>query len=106
MGFIEVQNKRGTSGRNPAGAYDSWLDFWERAKGRRAMICEVTSCGGKPDVGGHVVKAGEGGTEYILPMCHACNSKPADEVFRAWEMDLIPVEPAGKARRACVVEGW
>lgn len=91
MAFIEVKNKKGTSGNNPPSGYSSWLDFWEKKKGIKATKCEVMSCGGKPDLGGHVIKAGEGGKEYILPMCYGCNNKPENEIFKAWEGDLVPV---------------
>jgi hypothetical protein len=68
------------------------LDFWEQNKGKKASRCEVLSCGGKSDVGGHVIKSGEGGKEYILPLCYTCNNKPDDEIFKAWESDLISVK--------------
>lgn len=91
MAFIDVKNKKGTSGNNPPSGYTSWLDFWEKKKGTKATKCEVMSCRGNADLGGHVIKAGEGGKEYILPMCYSCNNKPEDEIFKAWEGDLVPV---------------
>lgn len=91
MGYIDVKNKKGTSGKTPPSGYTSWLDFWEKKKGRKATNCEVKSCNGNADLGGHVIKSGEGGKEYILPMCYSCNNKPDDEVFQAWESDLVPV---------------
>ena len=92
MSFIEVKNKKGTGEKNPPSDYDSWLDFWEKKKGKKATECEVLLCKGKPDLGGHVVKVKEGSKEYILPMCYSCNNKPEDEVFKSWESDLVPVK--------------
>lgn len=92
MSFIEVKNKKGTADKDPPSGYDSWLDFWEKKKGSKATTCEVLACKGDPDVGGHVIKEGEGGKEYILPMCSSCNNKPDDEVFKAWENDLVSVK--------------
>jgi hypothetical protein len=92
MSFIDVKNKKGSAYKDPPAGYSSWLDFWEKKKGKKADVCEVMSCKGNPDVGGHVIKSGEGGKEYILPMCFKCNNKPEDEVFKAWENDLVPVK--------------
>ena len=91
MEFIDVKNKKNTSDKRPPSEYSSWLDFWEKRKGKRARLCEVQSCNDSAEVGGHVIKYGEGPKEYILPLCHSCNNKPEDEVFKAWEGDLIPV---------------
>ena len=91
MAFVKVKNKKGTADRTPPTGYASWLDFWEKKKGWKAERCEVLGCDGKAEVGGHVSKVGEGGKEYILPMCYSCNNKPEDEVFEAWEGDLVPV---------------
>lgn len=91
MSFIEVKNKKGTVEKDPPTGYSSWLDFWEKKKGKKATTCEVLGCSGNPDLGGHVIKVGEGGKEYVLPMCYSCNNKPEDEVFKAWEGDLVSV---------------
>jgi len=92
MSYIEVKNKKNTADKVPPSGYSSWLDFWEKKKGKKATVCEVRFCKGKPDVGGHVIKSGEGSKEYILPMCSSCNNKPEAEVFQAWESDLISVK--------------
>ncbi|KJG21070.1 hypothetical protein UB37_12035 [Photobacterium iliopiscarium] len=60
MSFIDVKNKNGTADKNPPAGYKSWLDFWESKKGKKATTCEVLTCSGEPDVGGHVIKSGEG----------------------------------------------
>lgn len=91
MSYIDVKNKKGTAGNTPPAGYTSWLDFWEKKKEKKATTCEVRSCNGKADLGGHVIKSSEGGKEYILPMCYSCNNKPDGEVFQAWESDLVPV---------------
>ena len=91
MSFIKVRNKKGTASNNPPYGYSSWLDFWEKIKGKNTTACEVLSCEGNPDLGGHVIKHGKGGKEYILPMCFSCNNKSVDEVFEAWENDVVPV---------------
>lgn len=91
MEFVEVKNKKGTSGNPPPAGCTSWLDFWEKKKGKKATKCEVLSCNGGPDVGGHVIKVGEGSKEYIVPMCYDCNNKSEDEVFKVWDLDLVPV---------------
>ena len=89
MSYIKVKNKKGTADKTPPSDYSSWLDFWEKKKGKEATVCEVRGCDENPDVGGHVIKSEEGSKEYILPMCDSCNNKPEDEVFEAWESDLI-----------------
>ena len=91
MALIKVKNLKGTSGKTPPFDYTSWLDFWKKEKGITPKICEVYNCGGNPDLGGHVMKAGKTAKEYILPMCYSCNNKPDDEIFEAWEIDLVPV---------------
>ncbi|MBN1398797.1 MAG: hypothetical protein JXA06_12265 [Bacteroidetes bacterium] len=92
MPFIKIRNKKGTANKFPPPGYTSWLDFWEKKKGMGATKCEVMLCAKKPDVGGHVIKVGGGKEEYILPMCYGCNNKPEDEVFKAWDSDLVAVE--------------
>jgi hypothetical protein len=89
MAIIVVKNKNGTAERKPPPEYDSWLDFWEKRKGEKATQCHVIRCGGKAEVGGHVIKAEVGSTEYILPICYSCNNKP-DGKFFAEEKDLVP----------------
>lgn len=91
MSFIDVKNKKGTADNDPPSDYTSRLDFWVMKKGRRATICEAMSCNGDADAGGHIIKSGGRGKEYILPLCYSCNNKPEDEVFKAWESDLVSV---------------
>lgn len=92
MSYIDVKNKKGTADKKPPTGYLNWLDFWEKKKEKKATTCEVLLCKGSPDLGGHVIKDGEGGKEYILPMCYKCNNKPEDEVFKAWDTDLVSAQ--------------
>ncbi len=91
MNIIEVKNKKGTSSKTPPTGCTSWLDYWEKKKGKKATQCEAMSCSGEPDVGGHVIKSGEGGKEYILPLCYSHNNMSESETYIAWESDLVPV---------------
>lgn len=91
MGWINVKNKKGTGDNTPPYGYSSWLDFWEKKQGKKATKCEARYCTGRADVGGHVIKSGEGGKEYILPICYSHNNKSETEIFEAWESDLEPV---------------
>lgn len=92
MSFIDIKNKKGTSSKMPPAGYESWLDFWEKKKEKKATRCGVMLCKGTPHLGGHVIKAGEGSKEYILPMCYSCNNRPEDETFKTWDTDLVPVQ--------------
>ena len=92
MAVIKIKNKKGTSEKTPPAGFSSWLDFWEKKKGKRASTCEAWMCSGKPDVGGHVIKSGEGNTEYILPLCYDCNNRSEGEEYEAWDSDLVPVK--------------
>lgn len=89
MSWIKVKNKKGTSDKTLPSGYTSWLDFWEKKKGKEATICEAKGCSGGPDNGGHVIKSGEGSKEYILPICDSHNAK--ENEYEAWETDLVPV---------------
>lgn len=92
MSFIDVKNKKGTADKNPPSGYTTWLGFWEGKKSKKADTCEVLGCTNGPDVGGHVIKSGQGNKEYIVPLCYSCNNKPEDGIFQAWESDLISVK--------------
>ena len=92
MALINVKNKKGTGGNRPPAGCTSWLDFWERKKGKKATTCEAGFCTGTAEVGGHVIKAGQGGKEYILPICKGHNNRSETEAYEAWESDLVPVK--------------
>lgn len=89
MRYINVKNKKGTSSKTPPTGYTSWLDYWEKKKGKKATICEARNCSNNPDVGGHVIKAGQGGKEYILPICYSHNNQSESYIYEAWESDLV-----------------
>jgi hypothetical protein len=92
MAFIYVKNKKSTSEKKPSSEYSSWLDFWEKKKGKKADKCERLNCQKTNDiVGAHVIKSGDGPKEYILPLCKDCNHASNTEEFQAWETDLISV---------------
>ncbi len=91
MAYIKIRNNSNTSEKGPSSGYISWLDFWENMKDKQATKCEVNSCSGKSELGGHVIKEGTGGKEYILPMCYKCNNKPDGEAFEVWDENLVPV---------------
>ena len=91
MSLIKLKNKKGTSNKNPPSNCSSWLDFWEKQKDQKVTTCQVHNCNGNSDVGGHVIKTGEGSKEYILPMCYRCNNKPDGEVFEGSDSDLVSV---------------
>jgi hypothetical protein len=88
MTSIKVTSKKGTANRAPPYGSRSWLEFWEKAKGRKATRCEVINCYGPPELGGHVTRAEGGGREYILPMCHVCNDRADGTEFEARDFDL------------------
>ncbi len=92
MSMIKVKNKIGTATKNPPTGYGSWLEFWEKNRGEKALMCKAWLCSGKAEVGGHVIKSGESAKEYILPLCYACNNKPEGEEFNVSESYLIPVK--------------
>ena len=93
MAYIKVRNKKGTSSKTPPSGYSSWLEYWEHKKGEKARGCKARGCNGSADVGGHVIKSGHGGKEYILPICNSCNALSEREEYTAWEGDLVPVHP-------------
>ncbi len=91
MRFVDVRNNKETSSKALPSGYSSWLDYWEKKKGRKANMCGVINCKGTPVEGGHVVEAGLRAKEYILPMCANCCGKSEQETFGAWKSDLEPL---------------
>jgi hypothetical protein len=89
---VTVQNKNGTTGKTQPDGSKTWLDFWKNKKNEQTIKdCKVIGCTGKADNGGHVIKSGESGKEYILPICDSCNGRSSDEKFQAYTFDLVPV---------------
>lgn len=94
MTFILVKNKHKTSDKTPPTGYTSWLDFWETKRNKKATECERLGCNETQElVGAHVIKSGEGGKEYIVPLCKGsdCNHHSNENEFKVWDSDLIPV---------------
>lgn len=91
MGYIKVKNKNNTSNKIPPKGYGSWLAFWEDKTGIAPKFCKMKDCTNDAEVGGHVIKAGEGAKEYILPICKSCNNQGDTEEFEAEEGDLVSV---------------
>lgn len=89
--FIKVKNKRGTSEKDAASGYSSWLDFWEKKKYEIAGECKVFACTNRAELGAHVIKSGQGGKEYILPMCSSCNNKDG-KIFNTLKSFLVSVK--------------
>ncbi len=93
MKYVKVKNGIDTSDRTPPSGYKSWIDFWEKKKGKSHDVCEVLGCSNKDSiVGGHVVKLGESRPYYIVPLCNKCNSDENTSTFEVWESDLIKEE--------------
>ena len=88
---LTLRTKRARETINHRPVTQGWLDFWEKKKGKKATQCKVMNCGGKPDLGGHVIKVGEGGKEYILLCATAATTSRKSEVFKAWDGDLVSV---------------
>ncbi len=92
MAQVLVKNLKGTSENVLPSVNSSWIDFWEKKKGKKHEGCEVSLCSVKTNiVGGHVKKVGETAKEYIVPLCSQCNNYSNEEEFKVWESDLIPV---------------
>ncbi len=91
MGYVKVRNKKGTGRRVPPRGYRTWLEYWEKKKGQKAKGCMAYGCNGPADVGGHVIRSGRGGKEYILPICRVHNNMPEYEEYTVWEAHLVPV---------------
>ena len=90
MALIKIRNKKGTAKPAPEG-YLSWLEFWQERKPVSDGICKIYNCSNQATDGGHVIIHGEGGKEYILAICHQCNSQPEDEVMLTNAVYLVPV---------------
>ena len=87
--MIEVRNLKNTGDNLPSSKYSSWLDFWEKSKGRKAGKCSNIYCGQKASVGAHVKIANGSNDWYIVPLCNACNNYNNDDDFCIDERDLV-----------------
>lgn len=90
--MTKVKNAKGTDRYPRPAGYDSWLDYWEKQTGRRAIRCSATDChlyGRSNLVGAHVKKVYGGDNHcYIVPLCRPCNTR-TDEFYV--DEELVPV---------------
>ena len=84
-----VTNIKGNSSKNvlPSG-YSSWINYWEKQTGKKAVFCSCSRCTQFAKDGAHVKVAGHGEYWYIVPLCHKHNESPY--VFTV-EGPLVPV---------------
>lgn len=90
--FIKVKNINGTANRTPNG-YSSWIDFWKAEKRMNHCGCSKLGCEEMDDiVGAHVFIVDETSTEYIVPLCSACNNANNTNEFDVPKTFLVRVE--------------
>ena len=72
-----VTNINGSSRFPVPKGYNSWLDYWEKQTGRKALKCGASDCVSYLDlVGAHVQKANSTDKSYyITPLCRRCNNR-------------------------------
>lgn len=86
-----VKNVVGSSELEPPYGYSSWLDYWEKYKGRKAVVCKIANepCFNTKIVGAHVQKVdSQDRRYYIVPLCYSCNKR--DDIFNIDEETLVP----------------
>lgn len=86
-----VTNIKGNSSRDvlPSG-FTSWIDYWEKKTGKKAMFCNCTTCLERATDGAHVNVVGRGNYWYIVPLCRSHNLTSGCFVV---EGPLVPVNP-------------
>lgn len=68
-----VHNLQEGSRPAPTG-YSSWLEYWEKATGRKSGLCHVIACFSLAEDGAHVQLDDPNDNRwYIVPMCHFHN---------------------------------
>ena len=62
-------------GNRPAPTgYRSWIDYWEKATGQKALLCREIGCLKQATDGAHVqLDDSYDNRWYIVPMCHPHN---------------------------------
>ena len=72
-----VRNANGTSRwSQPFTGESSWLEYWEKHTGRKAVRCSAIDCHSRYNlVGAHVQVANGGNEMYIVPLCASCNQR-------------------------------
>lgn len=68
---MAYKNIRGTAKRTCL--CGNWLKHWRNNTGSSRKRCAVLGCGDVAEVGGHVVPV-NGSSQYVIPMCRACNN--------------------------------
>ena len=88
--MIKVKNVHGTGGRKPKDA-STWIEYWEKHKGKREYTCSACRCLSLRLCGAHVKKCLSSREQswYIVPLCPACNQR-TDEFFVEAGL-LVPV---------------
>lgn len=84
---MKVRNVPGTGERECN--CDSWIDHWERFSGEKTNFCLASDCLAEATDGAHVVKVNSNDkSQYIVPLCHACNMRTDN--FDVPGEDLVP----------------
>jgi hypothetical protein len=83
-----VKNLQEGSKPTPSG-YTSWIDYWERKTGKKAVKCHKTGCNELATDGAHVQLENGGNEWYIVPLCHKCNMQRGQSFMV--EGPLVPV---------------
>lgn len=95
--MVKVKNIHGTSKERYAKSYPqnykSWLDYWNDKCIYNSLVTNCQCCGGKKEVGGHVIKEKCENDKkwYIIPLCRQCNSPSNENYFFVDEDFLVPV---------------
>lgn len=90
---IKVQNVPGTAGQTPPYPYNdySWLEYWEKKTGQKALFCACCSCMKKAEHGAHVKMCDTLDVKtYIVPLCSECNNPNNKEPFYV-DCKLCPI---------------
>lgn len=86
--ILTVKNHKGNDEANNHG-YESWLDYWEKGKERKATECSNVDCNSNSDlVGGHV---DYNNNIYIVPICKDCNNQGSNFSFKVYSSNLLPL---------------
>ena len=79
--MAKIRNMRGTS--NLGCSCGTWIDHYHNHSATKATGCSVAGCDGPAALGAHVYYAdGIDPSQYIVPMCHQCNSSDDDMPLR------------------------
>lgn len=91
--LVTVINVNGSSQHPTSQNNETWLARWIN-NCAESLPETCPCCGkGKPEVGGHVRIVNSDRTQYILPMCRACNNKRDVKFNNIEKALLVPVNP-------------